>query len=165
MENKDSSGKWEREQKPQRISKGRSNLGRCEHHTLQLSPHKLNPLVCFFITDWILHAPTHSYTMKISDPSSESSGGAKFLIAFFSGGMAGLVAKTLVAPLDRMKIIFQVTNEKFTFSNMPKIFSHVVEKEGFLSLWKGNSAMILRIAPYAALQFMTYEQMKAWFVR
>jgi hypothetical protein len=25
--------------------------------------------------------------------------------------------------------------------------------------------MILRIAPYAALQFMTYEQMKAWFVR
>jgi hypothetical protein len=58
-----------------------------------------------------------------------------------------------------------VTNEKFTFRNIPKIFSHVVEKEGFLSLWKGNSAMILRIAPYAALQFMTYEQMKAWFVR
>jgi hypothetical protein len=48
---------------------------------------------------------------------------------------------------------------------MPKIFRHVVEREGFLSLWKGNSAMVLRIAPYAALQFMTYEQMKAWFVR
>lgn len=48
---------------------------------------------------------------------------------------------------------------------MPNIIRHVIVEEGFFSLWKGNSAMILRIAPYAAIQFMTYEQMKAWFVR
>lgn len=48
---------------------------------------------------------------------------------------------------------------------MPNIIRHVIVEEGFFSLWKGNSAMILRIAPYAAIQFVTFEQMKAWFVR
>lgn len=119
-----------------------------------------------------------------SDPTPPSASSVfvlpslKFLTSFFSGGLAGLIAKTLVAPLDRIKIIFQVlsfpfslifiiqvTNEKFSLRNTPKILRYVVEKEGLFSLWKGNSAMILRIAPYAALQFMTYEQMKAWFIR
>lgn len=32
----------------------------------------------------------------------------KFISSFFSGGFAGLIVKTIVAPLDRIKIIFQV---------------------------------------------------------
>mmetsp|Transcript_20179 Transcript_20179/g.28978 ORF Transcript_20179/g.28978 Transcript_20179/m.28978 type:complete len:353 (-) Transcript_20179:176-1234(-) len=89
----------------------------------------------------------------------------KSLSSLVCGGLAGLTAKTIVAPLDRIKIIFQVTNEKYSFRNLPKVFNTICKEEGFLALWKGNSATILRIAPYAGIQFMTYDYLKRWFDR
>lgn len=44
----------------------------------------------------------------MSRESHESHKGRKSLTALVCGGMAGLIAKTIVAPLDRIKIIFQV---------------------------------------------------------
>jgi hypothetical protein len=41
----------------------------------------------------------------------------------------------------------------------------IVITEGFTALWKGNSATILRIAPYAGIQFMTYDFLKDIFDR
>lgn len=36
----------------------------------------------------------------------------------------------------------------------------ISKKEGVSKLWLGNGATIIRIAPYAAIQFTTYEQAK-----
>ena len=36
----------------------------------------------------------------------------------------------------------------------------VAVKEGFLGLYKGNWAQMIRIFPYAAVQFLAYEQYK-----
>lgn len=36
----------------------------------------------------------------------------------------------------------------------------VPKKEGYLGLYKGNGAMMIRIFPYGAIQFMAFEQYK-----
>lgn len=36
----------------------------------------------------------------------------------------------------------------------------VTVKEGYLGLYKGNFAQMIRIFPYAAVQFLSYEQYK-----
>lgn len=35
-----------------------------------------------------------------------------------AGGLSGMLAKSIVAPVDRVKILFQVTNEKFSFKKV-----------------------------------------------
>lgn len=79
---------------------------------------------------------------------------------FVSGGIAGSVAKTLVAPIDRVKILLQVHNKHYENYGIFESFYRIVQKEGFLALYKGNGAQMLRIFPYAALQFTSYETYK-----
>ena len=63
----------------------------------------------------------------------------------FCGGVAGSAAKTVTAPLSRLTILFQVHSLVTTKENRPKFamnftggFKKIVEREGVLSLWKGN---------------------------
>lgn len=84
---------------------------------------------------------------------------------FISGGIAGSVAKTLVAPIDRCKILLQVHNVHYEGFGIFESFYRIVQKEGFFSLYKGNGAQMLRIFPYAAMQFTSYETYKRLNVR
>lgn len=82
------------------------------------------------------------------------------LTAMTSGAMAGAVAKTTIAPLDRTKIIFQTSQMQFSVKNVIKVISSTVQQHGVLALWRGNSATMARIVPYAAIQFAAFEQLK-----
>lgn len=77
-----------------------------------------------------------------------------------SGGAAGVVAKTVVAPLDRVKILFQTRSAHYPFFGVAKTLVRVRELEGVRGLFKGNLAMVVRIAPYAGIQFWSYEYLK-----
>nr|GEZ81711.1 mitochondrial substrate carrier family protein P isoform X1 [Tanacetum cinerariifolium] len=71
---------------------------------------------------------------------------AKELIA---GGVAGGVAKTIVAPLERLKILFQ-TRSEFHNIGLLASFRRIAKTEGLIGFY--------RIVPYAALHYMAYEQ-------
>ncbi|KAK7682596.1 hypothetical protein QCA50_014396 [Cerrena zonata] len=82
-----------------------------------------------------------------------------------AGGVAGCVAKSVVAPLDRVKILFQASNPEFnkyagTWSGAFRAASQIYGESGFLGLFQGHSATLLRIFPYAAIKFMAYDQIE-----
>mmetsp|Transcript_60314 Transcript_60314/g.142099 ORF Transcript_60314/g.142099 Transcript_60314/m.142099 type:complete len:382 (-) Transcript_60314:67-1212(-) len=77
-----------------------------------------------------------------------------------AGGIAGAVAKTVIAPLDRTKIIFQTSEKKFSARNVVHEIMVIVNKEGFTGLWRGNMATVLRVFPYAGIQFAAFDVYK-----
>ncbi|OWF51841.1 graves disease carrier protein-like [Mizuhopecten yessoensis] len=79
---------------------------------------------------------------------------AKKLLA---GGAAGCCAKTAVAPLDRIKILLQGHNHHYKHLGVVSSLRQVKNKEGFFSLYKGNGVHMLRVFPYAAIQFTSFD--------
>ncbi|CAI9780401.1 unnamed protein product [Fraxinus pennsylvanica] len=86
---------------------------------------------------------------------------AKELIA---GGVAGGFAKTVVAPLERLKILFQTRRAEFKSLGLSGSFTKIAKTEGVLGFYRGNGASIARIVPYAALHYMAYEQYRRWII-
>ncbi|KAG5920149.1 hypothetical protein E4U42_006287 [Claviceps africana] len=83
-----------------------------------------------------------------------------------AGGVAGCAAKTLVAPLDRVKILFQASNPQFakysgSSFGVATAMKDIYLSEGGLGLFRGHSATLLRIFPYAGIKFLAYEQIRA----
>ncbi|XP_033917993.1 solute carrier family 25 member 16 isoform X2 [Melopsittacus undulatus] len=83
-----------------------------------------------------------------------------WLRSFIAGGVAGCCAKTTTAPLDRVKILLQAHNHHYKHLGVFSALCAVPRKEGYLGLYKGNGAMMIRIFPYGAIQFMAFDQYK-----
>ncbi|KAK9762826.1 coenzyme A transporter [Basidiobolus ranarum] len=84
---------------------------------------------------------------------------------FIAGGIAGCAAKTVVAPMDRVKILFQSSNPHFekysgTFWGIFLAGKDIYQGAGMRGLFQGHMATLLRIFPYAAIKFVAYEQFK-----
>lgn len=86
---------------------------------------------------------------------------ARNLIA---GGLAGMIAKSFVAPIDRIKILYQVTSAQFRLRDVPRVAYSIIEKEGWSALWKGNTATMIRVFPYSGIQFMVFDYCKNYFI-
>ena len=75
-----------------------------------------------------------------------------------AGGVAGIIAKTCSAPMDRIKIIFQTDSTRhFTIRNAFIEGRRVMVEEGVQQLWRGNSATVVRVFPYAGVQFAAFD--------
>jgi len=74
-----------------------------------------------------------------------------------------MVARTCVAPIERIKILYQIQKNSPESVSYFAMAPRLVREEGFLSLWKGNTAAVIRVIPYTAIQFAAYEKFKGIF--
>ena len=75
-------------------------------------------------------------------------------------------AKTVVGPLDRVKILFQASNPQFakytgSWFGVVTAMRDINRQDGLRGLFRGHSATLLRIFPYAAIKFVAYEQIRS----
>ena len=78
--------------------------------------------------------------------------------AFLAGGMAGAVSRTVVSPLERLKILFQIQSagrEEYKLS-VGQGLTKMWREEGWRGLMRGNGTNCIRIVPYSAVQFGSY---------
>ena len=82
-----------------------------------------------------------------------------FMLDFLIGGTSAAVSKTIVAPIERVKLLLQVqdANKNIAVENryngIGDCFSRVIKEQGFGALWRGNLANVVRYFPTQALNF------------
>jgi len=84
-----------------------------------------------------------------------------------AGGTAAAISKTLVAPIERVKLLLQVQAaskalEGKEYKGIIDAFVRIPKEQGFMSFWRGNMANVIRYFPTQALNFAfkdTYKQM------
>ncbi|RGP59939.1 hypothetical protein FSPOR_10978 [Fusarium sporotrichioides] len=78
--------------------------------------------------------------------------------AFCAGGVAGAVSRTVVSPLERLKILMQVQSvgrDAYKLS-VGKALVKMWKEEGWRGFMRGNGTNCIRIVPYSAVQFSSY---------
>lgn len=83
---------------------------------------------------------------------------------FVCGGMAGVVSRTTVAPVDRVKLILQtrfITKGDAQPTSIRAAYADILGKDGVRGLWRGNLTNCFRVFPHAAIQFISYEKYSA----
>jgi len=82
-----------------------------------------------------------------------------FLVDFLIGGTSAAVSKTVVAPIERVKLLLQVQDANKNipidqrYSGIGDCFSRVLKEQGFAAFWRGNLANVVRYFPTQALNF------------
>lgn len=94
----------------------------------------------------------------------------KFAIDLASGGTAAAVSKTAVAPIERVKLLLQVQDASASiavdkrYKGIIDVLVRVPKEQGFLSLWRGNLANVIRYFPTQALNFAFKDTYKKLFL-
>jgi len=93
-----------------------------------------------------------------------------FMVDFLMGGVAAAVSKTAAAPIERVKLLIQNQDEMLKAGRLDRKYDGIVEcftrtakNEGVMSLWRGNTANVIRYFPTQALNFAFRDTYKSMF--
>ncbi|XP_010262078.1 PREDICTED: probable ADP,ATP carrier protein At5g56450 [Nelumbo nucifera] len=102
------------------------------------------------------------YDQQVRKGSSSWTWLANFHKDLMAGAVMGGVVHTIVAPIERAKLLLQTQESNFAivgggghrrFRGMFDCIFRTVREEGVLSLWRGNGSSVLRYYPSVALNF------------
>eukprot|EP00928_Gymnodinium_smaydae_P025150 TRINITY_DN20123_c0_g1_i2.p1 TRINITY_DN20123_c0_g1~~TRINITY_DN20123_c0_g1_i2.p1 ORF type:complete len:313 (-),score=52.21 TRINITY_DN20123_c0_g1_i2:48-986(-) len=81
---------------------------------------------------------------------SDGGKGGKDVVEYLVAGCgAAVVSRTCIAPVERVKIIFQTSkSQQGWISIVPRVW----REEGLLAFWKGNNVAVVRVMPYLSTQ-------------
>jgi len=89
---------------------------------------------------------------------------------FLLSGAAAIVAKTIAAPIERVKLLVQNQGEMLKSGRLATPYKGVADctirvynEEGFAAFWRGNMANVLRYFPTQALNFAFKDIIKQAF--
>lgn len=91
----------------------------------------------------------------------------EFMVKFIVAGISGVISKTLLSPLDRIKIILQTQKShvglqdgthNLRYTGLRDALIRIPKHQGFLSLWRGNWIATVKFFPQQALTFSIYSQ-------
>ncbi|GMT04487.1 hypothetical protein PENTCL1PPCAC_26661, partial [Pristionchus entomophagus] len=92
----------------------------------------------------------------------------KFSKDFLAGAVAATIAKTIIAPVERVKLILQLQNSQSTiavehrYKGMVDCFVRIPKEQGFISFWRGNLANIMRSCSQESLGLAFKELFKKY---
>uniref|UniRef100_A0A7R9V082 ADP/ATP translocase n=1 Tax=Chlamydomonas euryale TaxID=1486919 RepID=A0A7R9V082_9CHLO len=93
-----------------------------------------------------------------------------FFVDFMMGGVSAAVSKTAAAPIERVKLLIQNQDEMIKqgrlsepYKGIGECFTRVAKEEGVGSLWRGNTANVIRYFPTQALNFAFKDYFKKMF--
>lgn len=93
-----------------------------------------------------------------------------FVIDFLMGGVSAAVSKTAAAPIERIKLLIQNQDEMIKagrlsepYKGIGDCFKRTTADEGIVSLWRGNTANVIRYFPTQALNFAFKDYFKRLF--
>ncbi|KAK4752633.1 hypothetical protein SAY87_021431 [Trapa incisa] len=96
----------------------------------------------------------------------------KFSMDFAMGGAAAVVSKSVVAPMDRVKLLLQNQGEMIKRGQLQRpyvgitdCFRRILREDGALSFWRGNQATLIRYFPTQAFNFAFKGYFKSFFGR
>lgn len=79
-----------------------------------------------------------------------------------SGTLAAVVVRTVLAPLERVKIEYLLNGSAL---KPEALVSAIMQKEGFGGFWKGNMLNIARTAPFKAINFCAFDTYREFVYR
>ncbi|MCO5608528.1 hypothetical protein L7F22_062739 [Adiantum nelumboides] len=93
-----------------------------------------------------------------------------FAFDFLMGGVSAAISKTAAAPIERVKLLIQNQDEMLKsgrlqepYKGISECFKRTISEEGFISLWRGNTANVIRYFPTQALNFAFKDYFKKLF--
>ncbi|CAN0877610.1 Adenine nucleotide transporter BT1, chloroplastic/mitochondrial [Linum grandiflorum] len=83
--------------------------------------------------------------IKVRNPS---------LRRLLSGGIAGAVSRTAVAPLETIRTHLMVGSSGHTST---EVFNNIMQHDGWTGLFRGNLVNVIRVAPSKAIELFAYD--------